>query len=75
VLDYYDSYVDFDIPWSFTFNYSFRYSKNYDVSKQDRVEKIVQTLGFKRPVEHHPQVEDIAIHGWDFTNNELATPA
>ena len=29
LMDYYDNYVDFDIPWSFSFNYTFGYQKAY----------------------------------------------
>jgi hypothetical protein len=72
VLDYYDNYVDFDIPWSINFNYSFRYTKNYDISKQERVDKIVQTLGFNGQLNITPKWKITLYTGWDFTNNELA---
>jgi len=72
VLDYYDNYVDFDIPWNFNFSYSFRYSKNYDISRKERVEKIVQTLGFNGQLNITPKWKITLYTGWDFTNNELA---
>lgn len=72
ILDYYDNYVDFDIPWSFNVSYSFRYSKNYDISKKARTDKIVQTLGFNGQLNITPKWKISLYTGWDFTNNELA---
>jgi lipopolysaccharide assembly outer membrane protein LptD (OstA) len=72
VLDYYDNYVDFDIPWSFNLSYSFRYTKNYDAGKQARVEKIVQTLGFNGQLNITPKWKITLYTGWDFTNSQLA---
>jgi len=71
IIDYYDYYVDFDIPWSFSINYSFRYTKVYDNSQQTRVEKIVQTLGFSGQLNITPKWKISLTTGWDFVNGQL----
>jgi lipopolysaccharide assembly outer membrane protein LptD (OstA) len=72
VLDYYDYYVDFDIPWSFTINYNFRYSKNYNAYMNARVEKIVQTLNFTGQLNITPKWKISLTTGWDFDHGQLA---
>ena len=72
IIDYYDNYVDFDIPWSFNVNYTFRYSRNWDASKQQQVGKVVQTLGFSGQLNITPKWKISIFTGWDFTNNQLA---
>lgn len=72
LLDYYDYYVDFDIPWSFSFNYSFRYTKVWDNSVKTRTSKIIQTLGFNGQLNITPKWKISLTTGWDFVNNEIS---
>ncbi len=72
IVDYYDYYVDFDIPWSFSFNYNFHYVKAYDNSTKKRVEKITQTLGFNGQLNITPKWKVSLTTGWDFVNSELS---
>jgi len=72
IIDYYDYYVDFDIPWSFSINYSFSYNKTWDNTQDIRVGKIVQTLGFSGQLNITPKWKITLMTGWDFTNNQLS---
>ncbi len=72
ILDYYDYYVDFDIPWSFNIIYNFSYTKAYDASSQKRVGKIIQTLGFSGQLNITPKWKISLTSGWDFVNNQLS---
>lgn len=71
LAEYYDYYVDFDIPWSFTFNYNFRYTASWDPDQDKRVPKIIQTLGFNGQLNITPKWKISLTTGWDFTNNQL----
>jgi lipopolysaccharide assembly outer membrane protein LptD (OstA) len=72
VLDYYDYYVDFDIPWSFSVNYNFSYSKNWTPAVYKRVENIVQTLSFNGQLNITPKWKVSLTTGWDFTANTIS---
>ncbi len=72
ILDYYDYYVDFDIPWSFSINYTFSYNKAWVNADQKRIGKIVQTLGFSGQLNITPKWKITLTTGWDFTNNEIS---
>jgi hypothetical protein len=72
ILDYYDYYVDFDIPWSFSINYNFKYTPKWDNTKQANVGTIVQTLGFSGQLNITPKWKISLTTGWDFTNNEIS---
>ena len=72
ILDYYDYYVDFDIPWSFSINYNFNYTAKWDNTKKANVGKIVQTLGFSGQLNITPKWKISLTTGWDFTNNEIS---
>jgi len=72
VLDYYDYYVDFDIPWSFSINYSFSYSKTWNSSQDVRVGKIIQTLNFNGQLNITPKWKISLTTGWDFTNHQIS---
>ena len=72
IVDYYDYYVDFDIPWSFSVNYNFHYAKAWDNSSKIRVAKITQTLGFNGQLNITPKWKVSLTTGWDFVNNELS---
>jgi hypothetical protein len=71
-IDYYDYYVDFDIPWSFSVNYNFHYSKAWSNSVQKRVDKLTQTFNFMAQVNITPKWKVSLTSGWDFVHNELS---
>ena len=73
VTDFYDYYVDFDIPWSFSLNYNFSYQKQWPSSTSPiRVGKIVQTLGFSGQLNITPKWKITMTSGWDFTTSQLS---
>ncbi|MCK9203170.1 MAG: LPS-assembly protein LptD [Bacteroidales bacterium] len=72
IIDYYDYYVDFDIPWSFSVNYSFRYSKTWNSGTLSRTQQIIQTLSFNGQLNITPKWKISLTTGWDFVNNELS---
>ncbi len=72
IVDYYDYYVDFDIPWSFSFNYNFHYTKVWDNNSKIRVAKITQTLGFSGQLNITPKWKISLTTGWDFVNSQLS---
>ncbi|HNX85767.1 MAG TPA: putative LPS assembly protein LptD [Bacteroidales bacterium] len=72
IIDYYDYYVDFDIPWSFSVNYSFRYSKTWNSGTLSRTQQIIQTLNFNGQLNITPKWKISLTTGWDFVNNELS---
>lgn len=72
VMDYYDYYVDFDIPWSFSFNYNFHYGKIYNTNDLKRVQQITQTFGFNGQLNITPKWKVSLATGWDFVHNELS---
>jgi hypothetical protein len=71
VADFYDYYVDFDIPWSFSFNYNFHYGKTWSGTTK-RVAQITQTFGFNGQLNITPKWKVTLTSGWDFVNNELS---
>ncbi len=72
LLDYYDYYIDFDIPWSFSFNYSFRYTKAWNNAVKTRTSQIIQTLSFNGQLNITPKWKISLTTGWDFVNNEIS---
>lgn len=72
ILDNYDYYVDFDIPWSFSFNYNFHYTKTWDNSAKKRIGKLTQTLSFNGQLNITPKWKISLTSGWDFVSNELS---
>jgi lipopolysaccharide assembly outer membrane protein LptD (OstA) len=72
VEDFYDYYVDFDIPWSFSFNYNFHYGKTWSGSSSTRISQITQTFGFNGQLNITPKWKVTLTSGWDFVNNELS---
>ncbi|MDP1622324.1 MAG: putative LPS assembly protein LptD [Bacteroidales bacterium] len=71
VQDYYDYYVDFDIPWSFSINYNFHYGKSYNSSSKKRVEQLTQAFNFNGQLNITPKWKVSLTSGWDFVSNEL----
>ncbi len=72
VYDYYDYYVDFDIPWSFSFNYNFHYGKIYSSNELKRVQQLTQTFSFNGQLNITPKWKVSLATGWDFVHNELS---
>ncbi len=72
VVDYYDYYVDFDIPWSFSLSYTFSYNKAYNYTSKKRVAVINQTLGFSGQLNITPKWKIGVQTGWDFVNKQLS---
>lgn len=72
VIDYYDYYIDFDIPWSLSFNYNFHYGKTWNNPSKKRVEQITQTLGFNGQLNITPKWKITLTTGWDFVGSELS---
>ncbi|MFZ4521569.1 MAG: putative LPS assembly protein LptD [Bacteroidales bacterium] len=72
IIDYYDYYVDFDIPWSFSVNYNFHYGKTYNSSSRTRVDQLTQTLGFTGQLNITPKWKITLTTGWDFVHNDLS---
>jgi hypothetical protein len=71
LTNYYDYYIDFDIPWSFSFNYSF-HTTNAWTTYYHRVGTVVQTLGFNGQLNITPKWKITLYTGWDFTHNQLS---
>lgn len=72
VSDYYDYYVDFDIPWSFNLNYKFNVNKTWNPANTYRVGLVTQTLGFNGQLNITPKWKITLNTGWDFTNGQLS---
>jgi hypothetical protein len=72
ISDYYDYYVDFDIPWSFNMSYTFNVSKDWNQAKTYRVGLVTQTLGFNGQLNITPKWKISLSTGWDFTHGELS---
>jgi lipopolysaccharide assembly outer membrane protein LptD (OstA) len=72
LVDYYDYYVDFDIPWSFSFNYNFHYGKTWNNSAKKRIDQLTQTFGFSGQVNITPKWKITLTSGWDFVASELS---
>jgi len=72
ILDYYDYYVDFDIPWSASVNYNLSYSKSWNNSLQRRIGKVTQTLGFNGQLNITPKWKVTVNSGWDFVSHQLS---
>ena len=72
VLDYYDYYVDFDIPWSFSVNYSFNYNKIWNNPVHKRTSTVTQTLGFSGQLNITPKWKVSLTTGWDFVGNQIS---
>ena len=72
LTDYYDYYVDFDIPWSLSFNYNFHYGKTYNASSLSRVSQLTQTFGFSGQLNITPKWKITLTSGWDFVHNEIS---
>jgi lipopolysaccharide assembly outer membrane protein LptD (OstA) len=72
LVDFYDYYVDFDIPWSFQVNYNFHYSKDWVYAQNRRVDQIVQTLGFSGQLNITPKWKIGLATGWDFIHAQIS---
>ena len=73
IIDFYDYFVDFDIPWSFNLSYNFTFTKTWpSAGSPVRVGNIVQTLGFSGQLNITPKWKISLTSGWDFTTNQLS---
>jgi len=72
IVDYYDYYVDFDIPWSFSINYNFHYGKSWNSTYTKRVDQLTQTFGFSGQLNITPKWKISLTSGWDFVHSELS---
>ncbi len=72
IVDYYDYYVDFDIPWSFSVNYNFHYNKPWVNSSKKRVEQLTQTLNFNGQLNITPKWKISLTSGWDFVAGQIS---
>ena len=72
IIDYYDYYVDFDIPWSLSFNYTFSYNKTWNNSVYRRVAAVNQTLGFNGQLNLTPKWKITLTSGWDFVGKQMS---
>lgn len=61
----YDSYIDFDVPWSINLSYSLNYSK------QGVQSSIVQTMNFSGDLSLTPKWKITFQSGYDFERNEF----
>lgn len=61
------SYVDFSVPWNFSFSYSFAYSK------PGWVENITQTLNFNGDFSLTPKWKISGQSGWDFKAGKISS--
>ena len=72
INNYYNTYVDFDIPWSFSVNYNLQWGKTRSNPVLRRVESITQTLGFSGQMNVTPKWKVNVSTGWDFVHGQLS---
>ncbi len=70
LLEDYDDYVDFDIPWSFTINYNFSYGTRAPVT--GKVYSVTHTVGFNGQLNITPKWKISLNSGYDFIAKELS---
>lgn len=70
--NYYDYYVDFDIPWSFSLTYNLNFTKAFDISQLRRIGTLTQTLNFTGQINITPKWKFDMTSGWDFVNGQLS---
>ena len=72
LLDYYDYYIDFDIPWSFSVRYTFDINQTWAGDYTRHIGKVTQTLGVNGQLNITPKWKVSFVTGWDFTNSEVS---
>jgi hypothetical protein len=72
VIYYYDYYVDFDIPWSFSVNYNFNVVKAWTSTYDRRIGKVTQTLNFSGQLNITPKWKVSVTSGYDFIHNQIS---
>jgi lipopolysaccharide assembly outer membrane protein LptD (OstA) len=72
INDYYNTYVDFDIPWSFSVRYNFHYGQVRSNLAGPLKESVTQTLGFNGQLNLTPKWKASVTTGWDFVHGELS---
>lgn len=63
-----NAFVDFNIPWNFSFDYSF----NYNTTPTGLNSTITNTLNFNGDANITPKWKVTFTSGWDFTQNRIA---
>ena len=71
IEDFYDYYIDFDIPWSFSVSYNFSYVKDWNASSDKRVGKVIQSINFNGQMNITPKWKVSLITGYDFQSKQL----
>ncbi|GAB4292761.1 MAG: putative LPS assembly protein LptD [Marinilabiliales bacterium] len=72
--DYYENYVDFDIPWNLRVNYNLTYSQSeFDTDSMNFVYKTTQTINFSGDFKLTPKWKITFSSGWDFENKSLTS--
>jgi len=75
IIENYDDFVDWSIPWSINVNYNFTYTnkKNlWDMGVRVPEKTIVQTMSFNGQVNITPKWKFTFNSGWDFESNKLS---
>lgn len=72
INNYYNTYVDFDIPWSFSVTYNLHYGKTRSNLALPRVESITQTIGFNGQMNITPKWKINLQSGYDVVHGQLS---
>jgi lipopolysaccharide assembly outer membrane protein LptD (OstA) len=72
INNFYNTYVDFDIPWSFSVNYNLHFGRTRTNLAQPRVYGLTQTLGFNGQLNLTPRWKLNLSTGWDFVHGQLS---
>ena len=72
--DYYEHYVDFDIPWNLRVNYSLTYAQNtFNTDSMNFEYKTTQTVNFSGDFQLTPKWKITFSSGWDFESKKLTS--
>lgn len=65
-------YADFSMPWQLNVRYSINLTRSYDVTRQDMVDNVTQTLNFDGTVNITKNWKAQYRSGWDFKNKQVS---
>ncbi len=71
IMDHYEDYIDFNIPWSFSISYNFSFTKSR-ANALSRQESLVQTFYFNGQMNITPKWKVNLSTGWDFVHGEIS---
>lgn len=71
VMQNYEEYIDFDIPWSLSLNYSFAYGTRYPVTGKT-YDPLTHTIGFNGQLNFTPKWKISINSGYDFVAQQLS---